>query len=159
MKLTYSSTSPFVRKIIVLLHETGQSGDVEMITPKTSPVGKDAWLLASNPLGKMPTLIREDAPALYDSRVICRYLDDRAKAGLYPAARLWETLTLEATADGMMDAAVLMLYQGRLLPPTPAAEEWTEGQWNKVAMAVSVLNGRWMSHLAGPLDMGQIAVG
>lgn len=73
---------------------------------------------AHNPLGKLPALTRPDGPAIYDSRVICRYLDARADSGLYPDRTLWETLTLEATADGIMDAAVLMVTRGAAAPKT-----------------------------------------
>jgi glutathione S-transferase len=148
-----------VRKVHVVLHETGQVNDVEIVPVKTSPVATAADVAAANPIGKIPALIRDDGPALYDSRVICRYLDARAKAGLYPDARLWEVLTLEATGDGIMDAAVLVTYENRLRPPNLVSEDWVEAQWAKVASAVSALNSNWISHLSGPLDMGQIAVG
>jgi glutathione S-transferase len=116
--------------------------------------------VALNPLGKIPTLERAGGPALYDSRVICRYLDDLAGGRLYPEKpRLWETLTLEATAHGVAEAAVLMVYEERLRPEEARSEAWVEGQWAKVARALDALEARWMSHLAGPLDMGQIATG
>lgn len=158
MKLISANASPFVRKVRVLLHETGQFDDVEMLDVKTSPVATSDDVKAANPVGKIPALIRPDAPALYDSRVICRFLDARAKAGLYPESMLWDVLTLEATADGIMDAAVLVTYEARLRAPEMQDDNWREAQWEKVARAVSALNTRWMSHLAGPLDMGQIAV-
>ena len=82
-----------------------------------TPVAPGTMPVTRNPLGKIPVLEREDGPALYDSRVICRYLDDLAGGGLYPEKpRLWETLTLEATGDGMMEAAVLMVYEERTRP-------------------------------------------
>ena len=159
MKLISASASPFVRKVRVLLHETGQTDDVDLLDIKTSPVATNDEVKAANPVGKIPALIRNDAPALYDSRVICRFLDSRANAGLYPESMLWDVLTLEATADGIMDAAVLVTYEGRLRPQELQDDNWREAQWEKVARSVSALNTRWMSHLAGPLDMGQIAVG
>jgi glutathione S-transferase len=117
------------------------------------PVGR-------NPLGKIPVLERPDGPALYDSRVICRYLDDISGGRLYPAKpRLWETLTLEATGHGITEAAVLMVYEARVRPEDRRFPEWVEGQWAKVARALDAIEARWMAHLAGPLDMGQIAVG
>ena len=115
--------------------------------------------LARHPLGKIPALERDDGPALYDSRVICRFLDDRAAANLYPAQRLWEVLTLEATADGIMDAAVLMVYESRVRPEENRFAPWVDGQWAKIGRALDALDQRWLSHLNGPLDMGQIAVG
>lgn len=159
MKLISASASPFVRKVRVLLHETGQIDDIELLDVKTSPMATSDEVKSANPVGKIPALIREDAPALYDSRVICRFLDARAGAALYPAANLWDVLTLEATADGIMDAAVLVTYEGRLRAPDMQDDAWREAQWAKVARSVAALNTRWMSHLAGPLDMGQIAVG
>ena len=99
MKLHYSPTSPYVRKVMVLLHETGQLGDVRLHEASGTPLNPAEGLEASNPLTKVPALERDDGPTLYDSRVICAYLDDRATARLYPSGPArWETLTLEATA-------------------------------------------------------------
>ncbi|GGO56097.1 Glutathione S-transferase [Roseovarius pacificus] len=159
MKLISSGTSPFVRKVHVLLHETGQYDDLEIAPIPTSPFDTAPEVASANPLGKIPALIRDEGPTLYDSRVICRFLDDRAQSGLYPEARLWETLTLEATADGIMEAAILMLYEHRLRPAEAVLESWVDAQWDKIERAVEALNARWISHLRGPLDMGQIAVG
>ncbi|WP_319824883.1 glutathione S-transferase [Thalassovita sp.] len=159
MKLVYSAASPFVRKVRVLLHETGQANDVELMPVATTPVSTPPEVRTANPMGKIPALIRSDGPAIYDSRVICRYLDDRAKAGLYPADSIWEILTLEATADGIMDAAVLMVYESRVRPHHMVYDEWVEAQWGKVTGGLDALNERWMGHLNGPLNMGQIAVG
>ncbi len=160
MKLFYSATSPYVRKVMVVLHETKQLDDVALEAMKTTPIAPDATLLAKNPLAKVPALERPDGPTLYDSRVICAYLDDRAGGTLYPTgARRWDALTLEATADGILDAALAMTYEERLRPEDKRWPEWVEGQWDKIARACAALNTRWMSHLSGPLDIGQIAVG
>lgn len=160
MKLYFSPTSPYVRKVMVLLHETGQLDNVELVAASGTPIDAGTMPLSLNPLGKVPALERADGPALYDSRVICRYLDDRAGGRLYPGGnRLWETLTLEATADGILDAALLMVYEGRVRPQDKQFPEWIEAQWSKIDRAIAALNARWISHLSGPLDMGQIAVG
>ncbi len=144
---------------MVVLHETGLTDEVELVLASGTPVAPGSMPVERNPLGKVPTLERSDGAALYDSRVICRYLDDLAGGTLYPAKpRLWETLTLEATGDGMADAAVAMRYQQTLLPAQQQSPEWLEAQWLKVARALDALEARWMSHLAGPLDAGQIAV-
>ena len=113
MKLLVAGPSPFVRKVRVLIHETNQQSAIEEVNVVASPTGPDAELIAANPSGKIPALIRDDGPAIYDSRVICRFLDARVGSGLYPDARIWETLTLEASADALMDAAVLMVYEER----------------------------------------------
>ncbi len=160
LKLHHSPTSPYVRKVMVLLAETGQSADVALLPAAGSPIDPGTMPVAQNPLGKIPALERPDGPALFDSRVICRYLDDRAKAGLYPAApRLWETLTLEAMADGMVDAAILMVYENRLRPEEIRLPAWVEGQWSKVSRALDMIEARWLPYLSGPLCMGQIALG
>jgi len=160
MKLSYASASPFVRKVMVVLNETGQLDDVEILKVTTTPVAPDASVSALNPLSKIPALERSEGPVLYDSRVICAYLDDRAKAGLYPTgAARWETLTIEATADGIMDAAVSAVYERRVRPEAKQFDVWVEAQWGKVAGGLSALNANWMEHLSGPMDMGHIAVG
>lgn len=159
MRLFHSPTSPFVRKVMVTLHETGQAGDVTLVPATGTPVDAGSMPVALNPLGKIPALERDDGPALYDSRVICRYLNDRAAAHLYPARHLWDVLTLEATADGIMDAAVLMVYESRVRPEQSRFAPWVDGQWTKIDRALDTLEQRWLSHLHGPLDMGQIAVG
>lgn len=160
MRLFHALASPFVRKVVVLLKETGQEDAVTLVPVAGNAVDPGTMPVAQNPLGKIPTLEREDGTALYDSRVICRYLDDRGGGRLYPAApRLWETLTLEATADGMMDAAVLMRYEVVTRDADKRSAAWLEGQWAKIVRTLDVLEARWMSHLAGPLDMGQVALG
>lgn len=158
MQLFHASVSPFVRKVMVTLHETNQLDDVELIDAAGTPLNAGSMPTAHNPLGKIPALTRPDGPALYDSRVICRYLDDRAKAGLYPERNQWDVLTLEATADGIMEAAVLMVYEARCRPENLQSADWVDAQWGKVSRALDAVTTRWMSHLAGPDDMGHIAI-
>lgn len=159
MQLYFAPASPFVRKVMVALHETGQADEVGLVTAIGTPTDSANMPLSENPLGKIPTLVRDEGPALFDSRVICRFLDARADAGLYPEARIWEVLTLEALADGIMEAAVLMVYESRCRPEEKVHDFWVEGQWAKISRALDVLESRWISHLAGTLDMAQIAVG
>ncbi len=159
MKLHSSPTSPFARKVRALIVETGQSGEIEIVDTVGHALDPGTHPTALNPSSKIPVLERADGPAIYDSRVICRFLDDRAGGGLYPEKRIWETLTLEATADGIMDAAVLMVYEGRVRPEDKQFPDYVEAQWAKVTRALDALESRWLSHLAGPLDMGHIAVG
>ncbi len=116
MELLKAGPSPFVRKVMVTLHETDQLAEVKLRDVLANPFDPDPTLTAANPIGKIPALVREDGPTLYDSRVICRYLDARAGAGLYPESHIWETLTLEATGDQIMEAAVLMVYEQRFRP-------------------------------------------
>ncbi|ALG91610.1 MULTISPECIES: glutathione S-transferase [Actibacterium] len=160
MQLFHSPTSPFVRKVMVVLHETGQLPAVELLPASGHPLASQNMPTAHNPLGKVPTLLRDDGPAIYDSRVICRFLDARADGTLYPEAGIWESLTLEATADGIMDAAVLMMYEIRCRPEEMRVEDWGEAQWQKIVRALDALETHWMDHLAtARLDIGQIATG
>ncbi len=159
LKAIVSPLSPFARKVRVTLLETGLSDRVALENVSTSALESNPVLVAANPLGKLPALLREDGPMICDSRVICRYLDSLSGGRLYPEARVWEVLTLEALADGVMEAAVLMAYEHRLRPEEKVFPEWVEAQWAKAARTLSVIDARWMSHLAGPLDAAQIALG
>lgn len=159
MKLFHNPASPFVRKVHVLLLETGLIDHVEIEPVLGHPTDVGNLPLSQNPLGKIPALERGDGPAIYDSRVICRYLSDMADGALYPQKpRLWETLTLEATGDGIMDAAILMVYETRSRAKNKQDLVWVEAQWAKIERGLDALEARWMSHLAGPLDIGQISV-
>lgn len=160
MKLYQSATSPFARKVIVLLKETGQEGDVERVGSAGTPLNSDNMPTDHNPLGKIPALERESGPALFDSRVICQFLDDRAGGQLYPPApRRWDCLTLEAMADGIVDAAILVVYEARIRPEEIRMDAWVDGQWSKISRALDALEADWGDYLSGPLDMGQIALG
>ena len=133
MKLIYAPTSPFVHKVMVLLHETEQLDDVVIQSVATTPLATADEVKSANPLGKIPALQRDDGPTLYDSRVICTYLDDRAKSG--------------AT------------YERRMRPEEKQWDDWETAQLGKVVGGCAALNARWMSHLKGPFDIGHIAVG
>lgn len=158
MQLIMSPASPFVRKIRVQIREANLLDVVEEVNITTNPLDSASEALAANPLGRIPALVRDEGPALYDSRVISRYLDDYSGTNLYPPSRLWEILTLEATGDGIMDSVVSMSYEGRLRPEEKQSEEWIEAQWGKASRALDAIGARWMSHLEGPLNMGQISV-
>ena len=160
MKLYHAPASPFVRKVMVLLHEAKATDRVTLVPAAGHPLEPGTMPVDRNPLGKIPALERPDGPTLYDSRVITRYLDDLLAARLYPAApRLWDTLTIEATGDGMAESAVLMRYEVFVRPEPSRSPAWVEAQWTKIERAMAALEDRWMSHLAGPVDMGHIAVG
>ena len=158
MQLLMSPASPFVRKVRVLLREANLMDAVEEVEVATTPMASAPEVVAANPLGKIPALIRSDGPALYDSRVITRFLDDHASSGLYPGARLWDVLTLEATGDAIMDAAVGITYEMRFRDETMQKADWLDAQWGKASRALSAINDRWMSHLEGPLTMAHISV-
>ena len=159
MRLLMSPLSPFARKVRVTLRETGQLADVEEVSVTTSPLASDPGVVAANPAGRIPVLIRDDGPAICDSRVITRFLDARAGAGLYPPARIWEVLTLEAMADGILDSALILTYEARFRTPEQLAPDWMEAHWGKIRRSIDAIDDRWISHLQGPLDAAQIALG
>lgn len=158
MKLTYASASPFVRKVLVGLIETGRRETVVLETVAVSPVKPGKTVPSVNPLGKIPCLVLDDGSALFDSRVITRYLDTLNDGDkLYPeGAALWPRLSLESLADGMMDAAILMTYEARLRPEAQQSSEWVEAQWGKITRALAYLE----AHIEAlkPVDMASIAV-
>jgi len=160
MQLYYSPTSPFVRKVSVLIAESGLTDRVTVKKVGGHPIDPGTLPVDLNPLGKIPALALDDGRVLYDSRVICRYLDGVSGAGLYPTnQKLWDTLVIEATADGMLEAAVLIVYEGKLRPEAERSEAWIDAQWLKIARALDHLEEMWLDHLKGKLDMGQIALG
>jgi glutathione S-transferase len=160
MKLFYSATSPFVRKCLVSAHELGLQERLEFVPSTAHPVNRDRALVASNPLGKVPTLITEDGTVLYDSRVICEYLNALANGSLFPmhAPARWTSLVDQSLADGLMDAAVLTRYETAVRPESLRWSEWVDGQLDKVTCALSELERR-AAGLAGRVDVGTIAVG
>lgn len=108
MKLLQSPTSPYARKVRIVILEKGLADRVAMET--ANPAGAEVdTVCKANPLGKVPCLIREDGTGLYDSPVICEYLDSlKPSPILLPASgeARWTVLRIQALADGVMDAAV-----------------------------------------------------
>ena len=162
MQLYLSPLSPYGRKVNVVLKEISRVKNIEVKVSSASgtPLDPGNSPIQYNPLGKIPVLIREDGVALYDSRVICRYLDSLATLNLYKNNNQhWEMLTLEATAEGIIDAALLMAYEWRLRPEEIRFPDWIEGQWSKVDRALDTLENKWMEKLDDKLNIGQIGVG
>lgn len=109
MKLFYSPTSPFVRKVMVVAHELGLADRLERLPSAAHPVNRDKSIISHNPLGQVPTLLTDDGQVLADSRVICEYLDDLAGGGLFPkaGAARWRALVDQTLGDGLLGAALL----------------------------------------------------
>jgi glutathione S-transferase len=159
MKLFAAPASPFARKAVVVVLEAGLSDKVDIVPAAGNAVDPGTMPVDVNPLGKIPALQCDDGRTVYDSVVICRYLAEMAMPQLYPTGpALWDSLTLEATADGIMDASVLMVYETRLRPEELRFAPWVEGQWAKIVRALDMVEQRWMPHLSGPLEIGQIAL-
>ncbi len=160
MQLIYAPASPFARKVRVLALETGLGSRLELVETAVLPVTLNERVNTANPLGKIPVLMTDDGEALFDSRVICEYLDslhDRSK--LFPAdpAKRWKTLRLAALADGLMEAAVLTRYEQVARPAERRWDDWVDGQLGKVRRALRALEDDTES-LPGALDIAQIGV-
>lgn len=160
MQLFYARPSPFVRKVMVVLAEAGQTDAVTLVDGFGSPVDPNSEVIGSNPLGKIPCLVQESGEAMYDSRVITRYLDARYGTGLYPDGdAVWRTLTLEGHADGMLDASILAVYEVRCRDEADRSEAWVAGQRDKIARGLDMLEANWLDYLNGPVTMGHLAIG
>ncbi|WP_217474199.1 glutathione S-transferase [Stutzerimonas stutzeri] len=160
MQLIYAPASPFARKVRVLAIENGLMDRLEPVETSVMPVALNERVNAANPLGKIPVLMLDDGQALYDSRVICEYLDSlHDGVRLFPtdAPRRWSTLRLAALADGLMDAAVLARYEKAMRPAERQWDEWLDGQLGKVRRALRALEDS-AAPLQGPLDIAQIGV-
>ena len=158
MKLYYSPASPYVRKVRVFAMETGLMHDIALAEVAITPVGPDADLCADNPIGKIPTLVRDDGGALYDSRVICEYLD-----GLHGGTRMfpenedarWIALRRQALADGILDAAVNTRYETFLRPQEFRWPDWVDAQMTKVRRSLDEVEGESPGE---GVDIGTISV-
>src|SRR5208283_1352171 len=160
MKLFYAATSPFVRKCLVSAHELGLRDRLELSPAAAHPVNRDRTVVARNPLGKVPTLITEEGTALYDSRVICEYLNALGDGRLMPrqGPARWMALVDQALADGIMDAAVLVRYETAVRPANLRWDDWVAGQLDKVACGLDDIERR-AARLADRVDAGTIALG
>lgn len=160
MKLYFALASPFVRKVLIALHETNLLDQVELVPVTVNPMAAGDVVPPRNPLGKIPCLELPDGSTLYDSRVITRYIASLAPAtGLYPDDdTLWDALTLEATADGIMDAAVTMTYERRIRPEEIVYEPYLDAQWQKIDRALTALETRWMAQLNTQKNLPVLAV-
>jgi glutathione S-transferase len=159
MQLLSLPASPFVRKVRVAMHELGLADRVEVVHVETSPHNSDPRVTAQNPLGRVPTLIRDDGPPLYESGVICEYLDSLVDAPtLVPMTgeRRWASRRLHALADGIAQEGVTLRRE---------ASRPVELQWSQVTESFGAKLTRSFDYLEanpdlveGELDIGQIAL-
>ncbi|HEY5804697.1 MAG TPA: glutathione S-transferase family protein [Lysobacter sp.] len=114
MQLLYQTHSPYARKALVFAHEVGLASSIEVVHHETSPTRRNEAVFARNPLGKVPVLLRGERPALFDSDVICAYLDTlHTGPRLIPAdgeAR-WHALRVQAVAQGLADAGIAVRWE------------------------------------------------
>ena len=157
MKLRLSVTSPFARKCLIVAMEAGIESQLEQVA--TAPWAADSDLPADNPLGKVPVLITDGGESIYDSPVICEYLDSlHGGRKLIPAAggERWHHLRLEALADGITDAAVMVRIETAMRPENARWPQWTERQTLAVTRGLDALE-RDCSDWGDEFLIGQIA--
>lgn len=160
MKLVYSQSSPYTRKVMVVAHEAGLDGKIEKRPAMTTPVAPSAEVKKGNPLAKLPSL-QAEGTSLYDSRVICAYLDSKnRRKKMYPASgkARWTALRQEALADGLLDAALLARYENSLRPGALRWPEWVDGQMAKIEGALDAME-KEAATLRGAPTIGHIAFG
>ena len=160
MKIFYSATSPYVRKCLVAAHELGLRDRIELVPAAPHPVNRDQTVVARNPLGKIPTLITDDGAILYDSRVVCEYLNMVAGGPLFPgaASARFTVLAEQSLADGVLDAAVLVRYETFTRPESLRWPEWIAGQTEKVTSGLAEIERRAAGFVAR-IDIGMISIG
>jgi len=156
----YSPASPFVRKCMFIAHHLGLADRIEKLPSAAHPVNRDKSILPSNPLGQVPTLVTDDRMVLFDSRVICEYLDQLGKGSFFPAsgAARWKALTEQSLADGVLDAALLSRYEGAVRPESFRWADWTAGQMDKIAVGLSHFE-RSIDAKAQRIDIGTVTLG
>ncbi len=160
MKLFWSSRSPFVRKVMVFAHECGLAGRIECERTVVAMTRPNAELLKINPTGKIPTLLLDDGTALYDSTVICEYLDglhDGAK--LFPPAgpARWTALRRHALGSNLLDN--LMLWRNEMLRPAAQQSPETLAAFElKVRNAIAALDREAAALTADAVGIGHVAI-
>ena len=163
MKLIYQTHSPYARKVLVAAHEIGLAERLEVIHHETSPTWRNDEVFALNPLGKVPVLILDDGLALFDSSVICEYLD-----GLHGGARLIPveprarllSLRLQALAHGLCDAGIAVRHETVRRPEPYRYPAMRDGQIEKLTTAYDFLEADEIIAGAARPDIciGQVAL-
>ena len=158
LTLRSSPSSPFVRKVRIAASVLGLEPEIAL-EPADTMNASDP-VRRQNPLGKIPALVLEDGTVLFDSRVILDHLDYRAGGGrIVPsdAGARFAALRLQALADGLMDASVLLVYEGRFRPAERHEPKWLDHQSGKIARALAALEATPPALSTTP-DVGQIAL-
>ena len=158
MLLRHSHTSPFVRKVTALLHETGLTGRVQIETI-------DGWsepdaLTMDNPLSMVPTLVLDDGNTLFDSPVICEYLDSlHTGQPMIPETgdTRWRVLREQALADGILDCAVLIFLETRKRPEALRWDWWIELKQRTIIRSLDHLE-KGAKELTGRVDLGTVSI-
>lgn len=153
MHLHYAPASPYVRKVLLAAAGAGVLDRIELVRAHLSPIEESSRVCADNPLGKIPTLVLDDGSTLFDSRVIVAYLDTIGSTPLQPPPSdpaYWRLHRLQATADGLLDAALAIRYERLLRPEVYRWDEWIAGQGRKIDRAVTALEAEANFVESGP---------
>jgi glutathione S-transferase len=140
MILRSSPASPFGRKVRIAASLLGLASEIDVTATNLEDPADS--VRAQNPVGKIPVLILDDGTAYYDSRVILAYLDYRAGGGrIVPreASARFDALRLQALCDGLLDACLLLVYEGRYRPADKHVQSWIDRQTDKVARGLKSL--------------------
>tara|TARA_Y100000739_G_C20553498_1_gene439426 strand:- start:309 stop:911 length:603 start_codon:yes stop_codon:yes gene_type:complete len=157
MKLYFSQTSPYVRKVSVVLIETGLDNSVEKIP--TNVWDPETEIIKFNPLGKVPTLIIDDATIIYNSPLICEYLDSLHNGEkLFPTndTNRWKALGLQALGDGMMDAGIIALLESRRSKEV-INTEWIGRQNQVIKRVLDDLENK-LEDLQSTVNIGHVSI-
>lgn len=162
MKLLYQSHSPYARKVLVMAHEAGLADRLDVAHHETSPTWRNDEVFRLNPLGKVPVLLLDDGTALFDSNVICEYLDDVHDRPPFirrePKARLL-TLRMQALAQGLCDAGIAVRHETVRRPEALRYPAMRDGQIEKLVATYDFLEQEWTQIATdAPFDLGQIAL-
>lgn len=159
MRLHWSPRSPFVRKVMVAAHELGLADRIATERSVVAMAAPNAAVMADNPLGKIPTLLLEDGTALYDSLVICEYLDSLAGGPtLFPPEEeaRWTELRRHALADGLLDILILWRHEREREAPNPAL---LDAFALKTRATLDAFEGEVDAVAASPLGIAAITLG
>ena len=159
MKLLYQTHSPYARKSLVFAHEVGIAGRIEVVHHETSPTRRNEHVFAENPLGKVPVLVRPGLPSIFDSDVICAYLDT-----LHEARRLvppegearWQALRMQAVAQGLADAGIAVRWETVRRPEALRYAALRDGYIDKLIAGYD-----WLEReldVDSPIHVGHIAL-
>jgi glutathione S-transferase len=161
VKLHWSPRSPFVRKVMVFAHETGLAGRIEKVRTTVEMMKPNAVLMKDNPLSKIPTLLTDDGQTLFDSVVICEYLDTLHQGPrLFPEApaRRWQALRWHALSNGLLDHLILWRNE-RDKPVARQTPEWIAAFEAKTRATLTVLDDEAKTIAETPLNIGHVTIG
>jgi glutathione S-transferase len=162
MKLYWSSRSPYVRKVMIAAHETGLVGRLDCRRVIVSAYAENTDVLPVNPLGKIPTLVLDDGAALYDSPVICEYLDGlHSGPKLFPASgpARFEALRWLALGDGLLDMLLARMYEERVRPEEQRSQKLQDAIAVKLKACLDALEALAPALEGTPVNIGHIAIG